>query len=106
MNIEPLQAPSASAPTLLGSLSRLLRTLLKLALGLVGFVLLLGALLVGLTLALGIVIWARLRGRKAAPGVFQAAFQQARRRSPTPAGEVVDVEAREVPEVSRSSTKL
>ena len=105
MNIKPLQAPRASAPTPLGFLSRLFRAVLKLALGLVGFVLLLGALLVGLTLALGIVIWARLRGRQAAPGVFRAAFQQARRRTPMPVGEVVDVEVREVPEVSRTNTK-
>jgi hypothetical protein len=92
---------TATSPSLLGSLARLLRALLKIALGLVGFVLLLSALFVGLMLALGIVIWARLRGRRAAPGVFTAAYQKARRRPSAraaPTGQVVDVEAREVPD--------
>ena len=105
MNIEHTRPRAAPAASLFGGLAQLARVLLKMALGLFGLVLLLGALLLGLALALGIVIWARLRGRKAAPGVFRAAFQQARRRSPVPAGEVVDVEAREVPEVSRPNTQ-
>lgn len=105
MNIEHTRPRTASTPTLLGGLAQLARALLKMALGLLGLVLLLGALMLGLILALGIVIWARLRGRKAAPGVFTAAFQKARRRTSAAAGEVVDVEVREVPDVPQAHGK-
>jgi hypothetical protein len=99
MDIEHTQPRAAPTPSRLGGLAQLARMLLRLALGLVGFVLLLGALMVGLVLALGIVIWARLRGRKAAPGVFTAAFHKARRRPAAFTGDVVDVQVREVPDV-------
>lgn len=105
MNIEHTRPRTASAPSLLGGLAQLARALLKVALGLFGLVLLLGALMLGLMLALGIVIWARLRGRRAAPGVFTAAFHKARRRPSVAAGEVVDVEVREVPDVPHPSSK-
>jgi hypothetical protein len=105
MNIEHTRPRTASTPSLLGGLAQLARALLKMALGLFGLVLLLGALMLGLLLALGIVIWARLRGRRAAPGVFTAAFQKARRRPGVPVGEVVDVEVREVPDVPQPNNK-
>jgi hypothetical protein len=105
MNIEHTRPRTASTPSLLGGLAQLARALLKMALGLFGLVLLLGALMLGLMLALGIVIWARLRGRRAAPGVFTAAFHTARRRPAAPVGEVVDVEVREVPDVPQPNSK-
>lgn len=98
MNIEQTRPRSAAPTSLLGGLAKLARALLKIALGFLGLVVLLGALMLGLMLALGIVIWARLRGRSVAPGVFNAAFARARRRTVASAGEVVDVEVREVPD--------
>lgn len=98
MNIEQTRPRSAAPTSLLGGLAKLARALLKIAVGLFGLVLLLGALMLGLMLAVGIVIWARLRGRSVAPGVFNAAFARARRRPVASAGEVVDVEVREVPD--------
>jgi hypothetical protein len=99
MDIDHTQQRATRSLSPPGSLARLARMLLKLALGLMGFALLLGALLLGLVLALGIVMWARLRGRKVAPGVFRAAFLKARRRPSAYTGEVVDVQVREVPDV-------
>lgn len=97
------RASAAHSP--LGGLATMALVLLKVVLGIVGFMLLLGALMLGLLLALGIVIWARLRGRKAAPGVFTAAFAKARLRPMAAAGEVVDVEVREVPDMAGPGSK-
>ncbi len=112
MNIEhtrPRSAPGPTASPLGGLVKRARGTLkfaLKIALGLIGLVLLLGALMLGLMLAIGIVIWARLRGRKAVPGVFKAAFAKARHRPSVAAGDVVDVEVREVPDTASQSRKF
>ena len=105
MNIEQTRPRSAAPTSLLGGLAKLARALLKVALGFLGLVVLLGALMLGLMLAVGIVIWARLRGRSVAPGVFNAAFARAKRRPVAAAGEVVDVEVREVPERVSPSNK-
>jgi hypothetical protein len=97
------RAGAADGP--LGSLQRALRTAaataIKLLLLLAGFVFMLSALLAAGLLALGLLTWALLRGRRPAPGVFQAYYQRARRRQ-RPGSEpmVVDVEAVEVVEAA------
>lgn len=88
-------------------ITRLIRTLWRLALALTGLAFMAVLLVLGLMVGLGVYLWARLRGRPVVPGRFQ--WQRttagmpgwARGASapgrPSPA-EVVDVEAREVPE--------
>lgn len=92
-----------------GRLSRgataVVSTALRVALTLAGFVLALGALLVGLVLSAGLIVWAMSRGRRPVGQLFgehgfarRGSFQA---RTPTPGresrGEVVDVAVREVP---------
>ena len=100
---------------------------LRLALGLLAFALLLGAVLVGAVLALGLVTWALLRGRRPTVQVFRSSFQRMRRpgagrngrsdrsgdsgdssgRSARAApGAVIDIEAREVPDNGRPGATL
>ncbi len=106
---------------------------LRLALGLLAFALLVGALLVGAVLALGLVTWALLRGRRPTVQVFRSSFQRMRRpgagrngrsdrsgdsgdsgdscdssgRSARAApGAVIDIEAREVPDNGRPGATL
>jgi hypothetical protein len=84
----------------------LLGGVLRLAAGLLAFVLMLGALLVGAALALGLVAWALLRGRRPGARVFGSGFQRVRPgpagaaggRATRPPGAVIDGEGREVPE--------
>jgi len=80
-------------------LRRVGSALLRLALLLAGLVFMLAALVAASILAVGLLAWALLRGRRPAPGVFQAYYQRARRRQ-RPGSEplVVDVEAVEVVE--------
>ncbi|HUG25346.1 hypothetical protein [Piscinibacter sp.] len=76
---------------------------LGLVLVLAGFALAIGALLVGLMLSAGLILWARATGRRpsvhfgrrpaAGPGRFQGAIRPRR----PPADDVIDVPAREVP---------
>ena len=90
---------SAAASTRTSSVGKsLVRGLVRLAVGVVALALLMVALLMGLLLALGLVAWALLRGRRPARGVFSAAFRRARQRSARAEGQVIDIEAREVPE--------
>lgn len=101
-SLSPAPRPRASAP---GGLLKHLRPALKLAAAAVlklmllvaGFVFMLSALLAAGLLALGLLTWALLRGRRPAPGVFQAYYQRARRRQrPGSDAMVVDVEAVEI----------
>lgn len=108
-------------PGLLFGLSALFGGLLRLAAGLLALFLMLGALLVGATLALGLVAWALVRGRRPQAQVFSTSFQRMRkgRRGAGPqrqsgAGQgadaavdaVVDIEVREVPDDGRPTTTL
>lgn len=82
-------------------MSRLLSALLRLVLVAVGLVFGLLAVVFGLVLALGLIVWSLLRGRKPQVKRFRMNPSQpfggmGGRRAP--AGDVVDVEAREVPE--------
>jgi hypothetical protein len=87
---------------------RLVRGVLKLALGLAALVFLLGLLLATLVVVLGVTLWALITGRKPAPAVVFTRFRQTSQRYaqgvwPTggtrrPMGDVVDVQATEVPE--------
>ena len=102
-------------------LSALLGGLLRLAAGLLALFLMLGALLVGAALALGLVAWALLRGRRPQAQVFSSSFQRMRK-GPRGAGPqrqpgagqgadatmeaVVDIEVREVPDDGRPTTTL
>lgn len=99
---------------------RLLRGMLKLALGLAALVFLLSLLLAALVVVLGMSLWALLTGRKPAPAVVFSRFRQTSQRYtqgvwPTsggagggvrrPMGDVVDVQATEVPETGRSGER-
>ena len=83
----------------------LVSTALRVALALAGFVLALGALLVGLVLSAGLIVWALSRGHRPVMQVFGRQRHGMRggfaARSPTPAqasrGEVIDGAVREVP---------
>ncbi|MGE0100004.1 MAG: hypothetical protein AB7S86_16815 [Hydrogenophaga sp.] len=87
---------------------RLVRGVLKLALGLMALVFVLSLLLATLVVVLGVTLWAVITGRKPAPAVVFTRFRQTSQRYtqgmwPTgtarrPAGDVVDVQATEVPE--------
>lgn len=82
-----------------GGLQRAVQLILRLGAALVAFALMLGALMLGLVLALVVIIWAVVRGRKPVVGVFRSTYRRARQGTAGPsAGQVVDVEAREVPE--------
>jgi hypothetical protein len=68
----------------------------------VGFVLMLGAVLLGLLVAGGALIWALVRGKRPGPVRFEWRQATARAWRPgsgrPPADEVVDVEMREIPD--------
>ena len=78
------------------------RALLRGALALFGLALLLSALFAGAVLAIALTVWALLRGRRPPPVRFAwRGFQPPGRRGRVPpgaagAGEVVDIEVREV----------
>jgi hypothetical protein len=107
-----MQADINSTPRT--NLAALLRAvpgvLLRLSLGVMAMVLMLGALLVGTVLTIGLLAWALLRGRRLAPGAFSATFQRSRGRGPAAGwprkaaanspGQVIDVEARVVTETA------
>jgi Flp pilus assembly protein TadB len=86
-------------------LSRVVSVLLRLVLVGVGLVFGLMALLAGLVLAFWLIVWSVLRGRKPTVQRFRMNPSQpfggmgAGMRRKAPAGDVVDIEAREVPEV-------
>lgn len=96
-------------------LGRLGRTVLRLALGLAAAVFLLSLLLASLLVVLGVSVWSLVTGRKPAPAVL---FARMRERSqhyargnwrgpvqggrPATRGDVVDIEAREIDDASRS----
>lgn len=87
--------PSAAPRSVL---QRLLRPLLRFALVVAGALLMFAALLLGLVLAGGVVLWALLRGRR--PGPVHLRWGTTMPRPPgfgrPPCGEVVDVQVREV----------
>jgi hypothetical protein len=94
--------PSSSSP-LSSVLQRAVLTLIGVVLALSGFILMLGAVVVGLIVAAGWFVWSLLRGKPAVPPVRFSwpppRFGGMGRRSDTPAqGEVVDVQVREVRE--------
>jgi hypothetical protein len=75
------------------AVSAVIRTILLVS----ATLLVLGALLVGLLLASGVVLWALLRGRRPGPvNIRWGRMPGARGFGRPPAGEVVDVQAREV----------
>ncbi len=91
-------------------LGRVLRGVLRLALGVAALIFLLSLLLATLVVVLGVSLWSLLTGRKPAPAMVFSRFRQtseryaqgvwptgagAPRRSPP--GDVVDVQATEVP---------
>jgi uncharacterized iron-regulated membrane protein len=85
--------PLSSVTAFFGAI---LRTALRLALLVLGALLMVAALAAGLLLASGAVLWALVRGRRPARDTFRARFEQARRTA-RPRGEVIDVEVREIP---------
>ncbi len=87
-----------------GSLQGIAATVLRIALGLAGFVLALGALFIGLVLSAGLIVWALIRHRKPVAQLFRqrafmarGGFRSAHARHQAPRGDVVDVAVREVP---------
>lgn len=89
---------------------RVLRGVLKLALGLAGLVFLLSLLLATLVVVFGVTLWSLVTGRKPAPAVLFTRFRQSSQRYSQgawpggagvprrPMGDVVDVQATEVPD--------
>lgn len=92
--------------------ARVLRGVFKLALGLAGLVFLLSLLAATLVVVIGASLWALLTGRKPAPAVLFTRFRQTSQRysqgawpggaggARRPMGDVVDVQATEVPQAS------
>lgn len=88
--------------------ARLVRGLLKLALGVAALVFVLSLLLATLVVVLGVSLWALITGRKPAPFVVFNRFRQTSQRYTQgvwpgrgplqPMGDVVDVQAHEVPD--------
>ncbi|MDH4050122.1 MAG: hypothetical protein OEU93_00985 [Rubrivivax sp.] len=94
---------ASNSSSLSNALQRAVLTLMGVVLALSGFILMLGALLVGLVVAAVWFIWSLLRGKPAVPPVRFSwpppRFGGMGRRGDTPPqGEVVDVQVREVPE--------
>ena len=86
--------PASAPPPLL---QRIWDTLLNAVLLAGGMLLMLGALLLGLLLATGVLLWALLRGRRPGPvNLHWGRMPRPRGFGPRPGGEVVDVQAREV----------
>ncbi|WP_077037688.1 hypothetical protein [Pelomonas sp. KK5] len=85
-------------------ISALVSFVLRIAIGVIGLLFVLGLLAVALMTVLGLTLWSLLRGRR--PNIDMAArfaqarggFKPGRRANIRPAGEVVDVEVREVPD--------
>ena len=76
-------------------LSRFVAAVLRTVLAFAALLFVIGAFMLGIVLATGIVLWALLRGRR--PGPVNLRWRSGlRRSSPRPAGEVVDVQVREV----------
>ena len=76
---------------------RLFDALLRGALVIGGMLLVLGAMILGLMLAVGVMLWALLRGRRPGPvNLRWGSMPGAGRFGPRPGGEVVDVQVREV----------
>jgi hypothetical protein len=75
--------------------------LLRLLLAVASVIFMISALIVGAVLGTALIIWALLRGRRPAPGLFEAQVHRARRRGAFRPAEVVDIEVREVPEQPR-----
>lgn len=89
----PLNAPAR------GLFERLLAvplTLLRLALALIGVVAMFAIVLFGMAVAGGLLMWAVLRGRRRA-GRSPAGAQPRSSRRAAAIGEVIDIEARELP---------
>lgn len=87
--------PSFTSPLSLPQ--RLLSALLRFVLVVGGMMLMAGALLLGLVLASGVVLWALLRGRRPGPvNLRWGGMPRPRGFGPRATGDVVDVQAREV----------
>ncbi len=99
--ITPMNLPPGSTRSGPGFLGALLGVLFAVA----GFVLMIGAVLLGLLLAAGALLWSLLRGRKPAPVRFE--WRRGTERAWRPASgrpaseEVVDIEARVVGDPGR-----
>lgn len=80
--------------------SGVLGALLGILFAVVGFVLMVGALLLGLVVAVAALVWSLLRGGKPAPVRFEFRRATARAWRPAsgrpPSDEVVDIEVREI----------
>lgn len=100
----PSSSPSPTGSGFGRAVSRAIALLLGLVLALSGFILMVGALLVGLALAAGLTLWALLRGRRPPPVQFRWRGGMARgtragqAAPPRAQGEVVDVQVREIPD--------
>lgn len=75
--------------------------LLRLLLAVASLIFMISALIAGAILGTVLIVWALLRGKRPAPGLFEAQAHRARRRAAFRPGEVVDIEAREVHEPPR-----
>jgi hypothetical protein len=94
--------PSPQPSGLARAGSSFLGVFLGVLFAIVGFVLMVGAVMLGLLVAGGALLWALIRGKRPGPVRFEWRQATARARRPgsgrPPADEVVDVEMREIPE--------
>ena len=91
--MDAFSSPSP-APSLL---QRMLASIVRFVLVLGGMLLMAGALLLGMVVATGVVIWALLRGRRPGPvNLRWGTMPRPRGFGPPAGGEVVDVQVREV----------
>jgi hypothetical protein len=95
MTMPSSSGPARSGPGFLGAL-------LGVLFAIVGFVLMVGALMLGLLFAAGALLWALVRGRRPTPVRFEWKRATARAWRPAsgrpPSDEVVDIEVREIPD--------
>jgi hypothetical protein len=95
-----MNSPPPSGFTRAGS--SFLGAFLGILFAIVGFFLMLGAVLLGLAVAAGALLWSLLRGKRPGPVRFEWRQATARAWRPAsgrpPADEVVDVEMREIPD--------
>lgn len=91
----PIAMTSKSAAV--SALTRVATAVLRAGLALFAMLLMIGALVLGIAVAAGVVVWALLRGRR--PGPVNLRWGTGRMPRPgahRPAGEVVDVASREI----------
>ncbi len=98
MNLYTAPLNPRKGPASLSGVPLWLRWPLRLVAVAAAFVFMLVALVLGMLLALGLVGWALVRGRRPATGLFHAYYQRARHRQRPGDKTIIDIDAVEVPD--------